>query len=995
MEHRNLKWRPPAETVEADQLLATHYARLLQWAIGLARGDRGKAEEIVQEFCLYVTAVKPDLSGVGNLDGYLYTCLRHIYLSSLARASREALRVVSVEDFDSFAVAVSSQPAGDPVQRQNDLRRICTYAVWRKESSKSSSYFVLHFFHGYGRQEIANLARLPISAIYNKLKVARSEVVSYLGDPGKLRVVDRNAPPVPALSWTLLPTAELFRELRQTILQARHSECLPLEELLALYRSSAPTPISCPLLAHIVSCERCLLVIDRDSKRPTLKDREPLDVFGFSSETGGEAPSAAAVSYESVMQSVHRKWARIHEHRPHNLSIALNGVVIANHDVRSEHNRLSARIEHPEKAQFVEVFSEQHLRLALLAVGEPPPQGLAVRTQRVALSDGRWLELRISFDGLGLYSEVTYLDPALASVGLEEDAEELPLLSARQTRERRRWFDFLSAPRVNYTRFVRPLRGMIPHPSFGWGLAIAILIGSAGYLAYHRVSAPMDAAGILNNAITKQSTMLQGETEHQVVHIVESATNGVVLQQGTVDLWKDGDGSRYVRRLYDAQHRLIAAEWKNGEGKAYSRREGQNLGAPDTEHSSIDLLWDQDLSAKSFAALEDGAPRVRVVDGGYELTRIGPSAAYPQLISATLMLDRRFQPVRQVMRVRSGETIHEVRFVQATYERKPARSVPDSVFNPESELLPLHGRDRRWFSGRPHNLIGESDARLAELEIAVLYQLHSLGADTGIPIEVLRTPDGHIRVSGTVAAEGLKQEIDNRLRDLEGHQLLDLRLVSSREIKVPFSGSNRSNPVDAYEVTQPGFAGDLRIRSYFQARGLSGQPLNTAVAQFSKDALQHAQLALQHAYAVDRLGSSLSAEEMRAISLNTRKEWAEMVNRHATELAAELRTLHDQLAEMSSMAAGPSAPTTEEMGIDDPTQFAKRSGLLLRQVRELNGQVGEFFTSSGRAASQENLNASLKTIMDTIPLRQAEEVAEFAARLGSAAGGKKIATQTR
>jgi DNA-directed RNA polymerase specialized sigma24 family protein len=172
MEQRNLKWRPPAETVEAYQLLATRYPQLLQWATGLARGDRSKAEEIVQEFCLYVTLVKPDLSEVGNLDGYLYTSLRHIYLSSLARASREALRVVRVEDFDSFALAMSCQPTADPVQRQNDLRRICTYAVWRKESSKSASYFTLHFFHGYGRQEIAELARLPISAIYNKLKVA-------------------------------------------------------------------------------------------------------------------------------------------------------------------------------------------------------------------------------------------------------------------------------------------------------------------------------------------------------------------------------------------------------------------------------------------------------------------------------------------------------------------------------------------------------------------------------------------------------------------------------------------------------------------------------------------------------------------------------------------------------------------------------------------------------------------------------------------------------
>ena len=985
MEQRNLKWRPPAETVEAHHLLATRYPQLLQWATGLARGDRSKAEEIVQEFCLYVTVVKPDLSEVGNLDGYLYTCLRHIYLSSLARASREALRVVRVEDFDSFALAMSCQPAGDPVQRQNDLRRICTYAVWRKESSKSASYFILHFFHGYGRQEIAELARLPVSAIYNKLKVARSEIFSYLNDPGKLRVVDRKAPPLPVLSWTLSPTAELFKELRQTILQARHSDCLSEEELLAHYPSSPAKPIGCPLLAHIVSCERCLSVIDRNVRRPTLKDREPLDVFGFSPESGGEAPAAGGVSFERMMQAVHRKWARVHQHRPHKLSIALNGVVIANHDIRSEHNRLSARIEHPEKAKFVEVFSEQHLRLALLAVGEPPPLGLAVRTQRVALSDSRWLELSISFDGLGLYSEVTYLDPALASVSVDEDAEEFPLVSVSRKQERVRWSDLLRA------HFVRPVHVMFSYPAFGWGIAIALLIGSAGYLTYRHASVPTDAAEILNKSIRIQSTLLLGETEHQVVSIEERADDGSVLQQGTVDLWKDGDGSRYVRRLYDPQHRLIAVEWRNRDDKAGSRSQV----ASGAEDSSIGLFWDQELSAKSFAALEEGAPQGRAIDGGYELTRIGPTAAHPQLVSATLVLDHRFEPVRQIMRVRSGEEIHELRFVQTTYERKPVRSVPDSVFNPESELQPLHERDGRSSSGQPRNLVGVSNARSAELEIAVLYQLHSLGADTGVPIEVRRTPDGHIRVSGTVAAEGLKQEIDKRLRGLAGHQLLDLRLVSSREIKVPSPGSNRSTPVDAYEVTQPGFAGDLRIRSYFEARGLSGEYLDTAVTQFSRDALQHAQRALQHAYAVDRLGSSISAQELRSISLNTQKEWTEMVNRHAKELATELRSLHAQMAEISSAGSEPDAPDTGAMSIDDPAQFARTSGLLLRQVRELNRQVGEFFTSSGRNASQENLNASLRTIMDTIPLRQAEEIAEFAARLGSTPGGKKIATQSR
>ena len=136
--------------------------------------------------------------------------------------------------------------------------------------------------------EIAELAQLPVAAIYNKLKTARSEVKSYLEEPGKLRIVNRDTPPKPTLSWNLLSSQDLFRELRKTILDARKSDCLPEGELLAHYRSSMPRPISCALLSHIVSCGRCLSLIDGDSRRPTLKDREPLDVFGFSPEKGGD-----------------------------------------------------------------------------------------------------------------------------------------------------------------------------------------------------------------------------------------------------------------------------------------------------------------------------------------------------------------------------------------------------------------------------------------------------------------------------------------------------------------------------------------------------------------------------------------------------------------------------------------------------------------------------------------------------------------------------------
>ena len=970
MTNRKPKLHPFEELEDASELLASRYGQLLRWASVLTRGNTSKAEEIVQDFCVYIAVAKPDFGGIANLDGYLYTCLRNIYLSTLARASREALHLVSVEDYDSFAFAISANPSGDSLQRQNDLRRVCSYAVWRKESSKSASYFILHFFHGYGRREIAELAQLPIAAIYNKLKTARSEVRFFLEEPGKIRIVNRDTPPNPTLSWNLLSSQDLFRELRQMILDARKTDCLPEEELLAHYRSAMPRPISCALLAHIVSCERCLSLIDQDSRRPTLKDREPLDVFGFSPENGGDVADPAGMSFEAMRSSVRRKWARIHEHRPRTLMIALNGQVIAYHDVRSEHNRLSARIERTEKAQFVEVFSEQNVRLALIEVSEPPPDGPPLSSQRIALSDARWLELNLTYDGLGLQSEVTYFDPALSAAVIEEDAEAALPLFATETQKPADALGLLQGLRSTLARGAELLRAMIPASATAWALVLVIAVSVGSYLTYRHAQSRMDAAQILNDSIRLQNVNLQGQTEHQVLRMEESSSDGAVLHQGVVDLWRDGDGSRYIRRLYDAKSHEIAVEWRNKTEKAGSRRESTEKEAAGMLASLISQYWDQDLSAQAFAAIDDRAPELRPIDGGYELTRRGATRTHPQLISATLVLDRNLQPVRQIVRVRAGGKVRELRFIQADYERQPSGSVPDATFDPESDPMSSAWRGRPTPAGRARNLGGAVKAQQAELEIGVLYQLHLLGADTGVPIEVLRSPDGRVHVSGTVSTDALRDQIARQLSGLADHELLDLRIVPSRDLKFAPEGIHGSVPIEAYEVSQPGFAADERIRRYFSAEGLSGDRLDAAVAQFSRDALQHAQRALQHAYALDRLGSSVSAQELRTVRLPAQKEWTGMVDSHATGLEAELRSLHAQLAAIWSTGDEPAAMNRDAMSIDDPVQFARVVAVLLRQVRDLNRHTGEFFASSGKTMNDPNLAASIQTIMDTIPLER-------------------------
>ncbi len=78
MEKIKSKWRNPPTATDAENLLEGYYSQFLKWGALLTRGDMGMAQDIVHDLCLLFTLVKPDLSQVANLDGYLYTCLRHV-----------------------------------------------------------------------------------------------------------------------------------------------------------------------------------------------------------------------------------------------------------------------------------------------------------------------------------------------------------------------------------------------------------------------------------------------------------------------------------------------------------------------------------------------------------------------------------------------------------------------------------------------------------------------------------------------------------------------------------------------------------------------------------------------------------------------------------------------------------------------------------------------------------------------------------------------------
>ena len=306
---------------------------------------------------------------------------------------------------------------------------------------------------------------------------------------------------------------------------------------------------------------------------------------------------------------------------------------------------------------------------------------------------------------------------------------------------------------------MRALRGLFPSSALAWALTLTIVVGTAGYFAYRHISPPINAAELLKESVKVEAASLQGQTEHQVFQIEELSMEGQLLQQGTVDQWRDGDGSRYIRRLYDSQNRLVATKWLDKNGEDHSHLQGERR-TPSSQRESPDIaeFLDQNLSAQSFGALEGIELRAHAVSLGYELTTLGPTEAHPQLVSATLTLDKDLLPVREVVRIRRGDRTRELRLIQATYELKPSSSVPDSVFDSRNtEMSPFahRGSTRSGLDQHLPSVIG-NDVQLAELQIDVLYRLHALRADTGEPIEVVGTRNGRVRVSGTVADDMLR-----------------------------------------------------------------------------------------------------------------------------------------------------------------------------------------------------------------------------------------------
>src|SRR5262249_9705920 len=194
---------------------------------------------------------------------------------------------------------------------------------------------------------------------------------------------------------------DFLGELRQTIFSTRQHECLSKAELDELYgRRTEATPTA-EQLAHFVSCPECLDEINQRLNLPPLAERFAPDAVGNEPRSkdgpGGDGDSGDGGATGGDMLRPGRTWKRdardTYEHKPQELCVSVNGYLQGSQKIASEVNEQSLTIDLQEAINFVEVFSEQGIRLTLMNVSDLPPEGPGEQFLRVPLSDQRTLEL--------------------------------------------------------------------------------------------------------------------------------------------------------------------------------------------------------------------------------------------------------------------------------------------------------------------------------------------------------------------------------------------------------------------------------------------------------------------------------------------------------------------------------------------------------------------------------------------------------------------------
>lgn len=1005
-----------------EELFIRHYEQLLGWAVQLTGRNRQQAEDLVHDVFVQFALLQPPLEEIENLEGYLFASMRNLLRSQMRREARRTSARLSLVDYDSAEIGLRALDPRADLGVRDELALICHYACVRKETSKAGSALILRYFLGYYPGEIALIFRSSRQAVADLLGAARREARLYLEQPQRLRFMREH----PSEGITDVRTGEhsgdLIPELRRAIFRSCEGACRTKKELKEIYSRAGAASIAGKTLSHIVSCSRCLDIVNRELGLPLLAERYPTDTLGPDSGNegggtggswGGSAGDRNTGAGESKMsgnfsaESINRFRSRLRdviEHEPKELHVAVNGQVLGSQAVNADFNQQNLHLDEAEKIGFIEVFSEQGIRLIALSV-EPPPGGPFERQAQVNLSERRTIQIALEFGGAGANLKVIYQHPGYRQeAAAAEIPEEFGSFSAESSAD--------DGDRDGRFLFGGLRTGWGFWSGMGPGListAIALLFVVA-FIALRMSSTPVLAAEILERSEANDRAA-QGNPElllHRVVELEErDPALDRVLSRRRVEIWQSAAKAIEVRRAYDEQGKLLAGEWRQGDGSrtliypggewVEDRAETSNV-APSVPRSA-DEAWRLDLSAAAFSSLIGRGSAATVEEKGesYLLKFVNHSSDHnsvPGLRSATLRLGRNgLRALEQTLLVESGRGLREYRFSEVRFDRLGLGEVSSRVFDREPLLSKPEAVEAKVL--KPDSPAGDAGSRsestsvpaatphiaaTVELEIEALVLLDAVGATLGEEVAVTRTLDGTLQIEGVVENAERKSAILSALAPIRRHRAVRVRIETPEEAEHRLEQIRSTAVAVSIQEAAPlasRIPVDAEVRRYVSSLGVPQETLDEEVNRFANRMLRGSRQALLYAWSLRGLVERFTPAELQGLDAQSRAKWLGLIVEHSAGYRREMATLRRDLAPVFNIGAGAQDGRGEaERELVDEAGLARAVLAFVELCAGLDEQIRTAFTLSADVAGGRRNPHSLATPEFRSRLARAEASAE-------------------
>ena len=996
-----------------EQLFTERYESLLVWAMRLTNQQRESAEDLVQDAFVQFMLGRTRLEEIENIDGYLRRMLRYMHVARISRSAQmlneEAL---SVADYDTWRLGWTAVELPRRVQASEELHQICTYACSRKQSSKAGSVLILRFFLDYFPTEIASILKSSRHSVDELQRFARREAKLFMNEPRRLRFVDAKSVVERQQIKYLRSDCDLMLGLRRMIFDSCQGECSSAQEFEDVYANNADGLITAKL-AHVVSCPKCLDVVNNLLGLPLLSERYRTEPSGDKEPPpdsggggGGGASGGGASHGGNLTEKFGHRLRETHEHKPQELRIAVNGFLVSSLKVSAELSELNLNLTPDDPIEFVEVCSEQGLQLLFFSVDPIGPQ--PEQWAWIELSDGRSLEACFRTEN-GPSLHVVYNDPVpeedfVSGENPDTKISSLPLFvvppvdQPAETRSWTRWLvnlcrrvvgkrnaaqatdePLVPSVRNNEAPFLTFLNDDRKHSR--WRLATLVVLVSAalvaGLLLFKASLRPeLTATVLLENAtVAEQSAhRIPDNVRHRYIRLEERrSTEGAIVAQLKIEVWEDRASGKRSQRLYDDANKLIAGAWQKSDGSRTVYHHGSKARPEPSITSPANLLlnledvWQLEPSAETFSALiaEPSIARVEERSTTFVLTydkvrSIGASL----LLKATLTLSKLdLHPIEQTLLVQRGSESREYRFVEAGFELLPLKAVAPTAFEIEPELIGgagQYGRSGDWAIRSltsshvpPSPSTSTPPPASAELEVDVAYLLNHVKADRNEQVALTRSAGGSLRVEGVVDTQQRKDEFLRALAAVSNNPAvtIDIRTVAEATKRPTNLGSVS---IHRAEETTNTIAADEKLRSYFEKRNPSG-PTDQSIREYSSRMVQGAYRALFHAIELKKLVNRFAKVDMRTVAPDARAKWLRMVHEHASACARETSLLFEGLEPVFF----PGLPKHEiqEVSIGTDAELAHAVEKLRQLTLFNNGAIRSALTISSNG-SVVNINSS-------------------------------------